>query len=78
MYGIDTPTENELIGSQKTVDEIRDYIGADSLGYLSVEGLIEATGDHSKQYCLACFNREYPTKKYSGSKVQLSLFESDR
>ncbi len=77
IYGIDTPNEEELIGAQKSVEEIREYIGADSLGYLSIEGLIKATGNNSRNYCLACFNREYPTKKFSGKRIQLSLFESN-
>jgi amidophosphoribosyltransferase len=58
FYGIDTPSRRELIGALKTPDEIRDYLGADTLGYLSLEGLLacEAEGD---QFCHACFSGEY-------------------
>jgi amidophosphoribosyltransferase len=60
-YGIDTPTRSELIASHHSVDEIRDYIGADSLGYLPIENLKEAVGDREGNYCLACYTADYPT-----------------
>lgn len=59
-YGIDTPTREELIANQKSVEEIRRYVGADSLGYLSVDGMMEAVGTPPGNHCLACFNLEYP------------------
>jgi amidophosphoribosyltransferase len=59
-YGIDTPTKRELIASTKSVDDIRQFIGADSLGYLSLESLLEAVED-KKQFCSACFTDRYPT-----------------
>ena len=59
-YGIDTPTKRELIGSTKSVEDIRQFIGADSLGYLSLESLLEAVED-KKQFCSACFTDRYPT-----------------
>ena len=59
FYGIDMPTKEELIASSKSVDEIRDYIHADSLGYLSIKGLIKAIG--RKNLCLACVSGDYPT-----------------
>jgi amidophosphoribosyltransferase len=61
-YGIDTPTRRELIASSHSVDEIARYITADSLGYLSLEGMVEAVGgpNGDKQgYCHACFSGEY-------------------
>ena len=60
-YGIDTPTKEELIGSSHSVDEIRGYVGADTLGYLSLEGLQEAVGSDKENYCLACYTANYPT-----------------
>jgi amidophosphoribosyltransferase len=63
FYGIDTPERRELIASDHSVEEIRDYIEADSLGYLSEEGMLEAvrTGDDpSRLYCTACFSGRYP------------------
>lgn len=59
-YGIDTPTRTELIGARYNVEEIRQAIGADSLGYLSLEGLKEAVGLAGEPYCLACFTGNYP------------------
>lgn len=60
FYGIDTPDQKDLIGSHKSVEEIRDYIGATSLNYLSLEGLIAATGLKKENFCTACFSGEYP------------------
>ena len=60
-YGIDTPTKKELIASTHNVEEIRQFIGADSLGYLSLEGMRRAVGDTEGHYCLACYTANYPT-----------------
>jgi amidophosphoribosyltransferase len=60
FYGIDMPTRQELIGADLSVEEIRAYVGADSLGYLSQEGMIEATGRPASEFCAACFDGEYP------------------
>ena len=54
-YGIDTPTRRELIASNHSVEEIREFIGADSLGYLSAEGMLEAFGRPQQAACTACF-----------------------
>ena len=59
-YGIDFPSESQLIAGSKSVAEIAEYLGLDSLHYLSLEGLVEATGMTKKDFCLACFNGEYP------------------
>ncbi len=58
-FGIDTPYREFLIGAQKSVDEICEYLGADSLTYLSEEGLREVC-QHKSQFCKACFNGKYP------------------
>ena len=62
-YGVDTPSKSQLIAASKTVDEIRDYIGADSLAYLSLEGLRQACaeGEHTT-YCTSCYTGIYPTE----------------
>ena len=60
FFGIDLGTRWELIAGTKNVEEIREFIGADSLGFLSVEGLIEAVGLPKEKFCLACFTGEYP------------------
>ena len=68
-YGIDTSTSEELIASTKSVEEIREAIGADSLTFLSPEGMIEATerpfDEANRGLCLACFTGEYPTKIFA-------------
>jgi len=77
-YGIDTPTRKELISSSHTLDEITRYITADSLGYLSKEGLVQAVGGNSSSYCRACFAGEYPVKfPKLKPEPQLDLFEKE-
>jgi len=61
-YGIDFPSESQLIANQKTIDDIAEYLGLDSLHYLSLEGLVEATGMDKNAFCLACFNGVYPVE----------------
>lgn len=59
FYGIDTPSRGELIAATHSMEEIREYIDADSLGYLSTEGMYRAVGDARENYCDACFSAEY-------------------
>ena len=62
FYGVDTPRKKELIAANNTVEEIRKYIGADSLSYLSLEGMKKACHDGEKTtYCTACYTGSYPT-----------------
>lgn len=64
-YGVDTPSRSQLIASHKSVEEIREFIGADSLAYLSEEGLMRAVkASPEKKYCAACFDGKYPTDLY--------------
>ena len=60
FFGVDMASRWELIAAQKTVPEVRDFIGADSLGYLSIDGLIKAIGLPKDMFCLACFTGDYP------------------
>ncbi len=60
FYGIDTPRQSDLIASTKTVEEIREYLGATSLRFLSFDGMIRATGLPADQFCTSCFTGEYP------------------
>jgi len=60
-YGIDFPTRKELIASNRSTAKIRDFIGLDSLQYLSVDGMLKAMPLDSNKFCTACFNNEYPT-----------------
>jgi amidophosphoribosyltransferase len=62
FYGVDTPTRDQLIGANMTVDEIREFVGADSLGYLSLDGLLASCGDaRDTTFCTACYTNRYPT-----------------
>ncbi len=61
-YGIDTPTRGELIAANQSIEEIRAFIGADSLGYLSAEGMLEAFGRPAQATCTACFTGVYPVE----------------
>ena len=62
-YGVDTPNREELIAAHKSVEEIRQFLGADSLGYLSHKGLLDAVGDAGQErHCTACYTGKYPTK----------------
>lgn len=58
-YGIDTPTKDELISASLSVDQVREFIGADSLAYLSVEGMYRAVGNAPGSFCDACFSGRY-------------------
>ncbi|MBV9217690.1 MAG: amidophosphoribosyltransferase [Acidobacteria bacterium] len=60
-YGVDTPDRDDLIASRMSVDEICSYIGADSLGYLSIEGMLESIGIDPGASCSACWTGKYPT-----------------
>jgi amidophosphoribosyltransferase len=60
FYGVDTPRRSELIAATHTLEEIRRYIGADSLGYLSVEGLLTSVGPTRDAYCTSCYTGRYP------------------
>jgi amidophosphoribosyltransferase len=75
FYGIDTPTREELIAHRHTPDEIREIIGADSLGYLSLEGLRALAHQLKHRFCDSCFSDDYPVAPESPDEVpQLSLF----
>jgi len=65
-YGVDTPRKADLIAAQMSVEEVCRYIEADSLGYLSLEGMLEAIGLEPKSMCVACWNGKYPTLVANG------------
>ncbi|MFH1215719.1 MAG: amidophosphoribosyltransferase [Pseudomonadota bacterium] len=65
-YGIDFPSQDQLIAANKSIDEIRKYLELDTLHYLSLEGLVEATGMPAENFCLACFNNHYPVEPDTG------------
>jgi amidophosphoribosyltransferase len=75
-FGIDTPERKELAGATKSVAEISEMIGADSLGYISVEGLMRSVNKSKNDVCVACFNGDYPLKvPKTGNKM---LFEKQQ
>ncbi|MGD0585232.1 MAG: amidophosphoribosyltransferase [Oryzomonas sp.] len=77
-YGIDTPNRKELISSSHTIDEICRYITADSLGYLSEEGLVNSVGMENTGFCKACFAGTYPVAfPKPVLKPQMGLFEEE-
>lgn len=60
-YGIDFPTRKELMAANNSLDQIRDFLGADSLGYLSQAGMLKATGLPAEGFCMACYDGNYPS-----------------
>ena len=78
FYGIDTPTKKELIASDHSIEEIRKYITADSLAYLSLDGMLKSAPRTPDQYCTACFTERYPIPFTRAEELQLGLFETAR
>ena len=69
--------KNQLIAANKSVEEIREYIGADSLAYLSLEGLSKACGEGEKtNYCTACYTGKYPTNWVDVEEIQPAVAKS--
>jgi len=76
FYGIDTPTKGELIASNMDIDQTREYLGADSLHYITLEKMLEIFGEKKDDFCAACFDGRYPVDVTGadGSTNQLDLF----
>jgi len=75
FYGIDFADEEQLVASSRSVDEVRDQIGATSLAYISLEGAQAATTRPANEFCRACFTREYPTRVPEDKTVAKFRFE---
>jgi amidophosphoribosyltransferase len=75
FFGIDTANQSELIASQHSVEEIREHIGADSLGYLSLKGLVNAIGMRKDHFCSACLDGKYPIEIPNEAKLSKFVFE---
>ncbi len=75
FYGIDTANQDELIASKLNVEQIRQYIGADSLGFLSLAGLIRAVGVKKNKLCCACLDGKYPIEVSKQAKLSKFVFE---
>src|SRR5215212_395089 len=69
-YGVDTPDKQELIAARMSVEEVRRFIEADSLGYLSMEGMLEACGLPQETSCVACWTGRYPTRINTAAETQ--------
>ncbi len=76
-FGIDMPTHSELIASANSVVEIRAHLAADSLAYLSMEGLLKCVAPRESEFCTACFNGTYPIP-VEFRDAQLPLFREFR
>ncbi len=75
-YGIDTPYRHDLIASSHSIEEIRKYLDADSLGYLNIDGLMKAVGNEPK-FCTACYTLNYPVEFPQEQLAQLRLFAEE-
>ncbi|HZQ17130.1 MAG TPA: amidophosphoribosyltransferase [Terriglobales bacterium] len=76
FYGVDTPRKKELIAANNTVEQIRQFVGADSLAYLSLDGLKKACRDGEKTtYCTACYTGRYPTNLVDVEEIQPAVVE---
>ncbi len=73
-YGIDTPTREELIASHNSIDEIRRFVGADSLAYLSLEGMLASVSGPAESYCTACWTGDYREPVNAHDRRQAELF----
>ena len=75
FYGVDTPRRSELIAATHTLDEIRTYLDADSVAYLSLEGLLSAVDKDRRLYCSSCYTGKYPVEfpRDEASYLQLAL-----
>ena len=73
FYGVDTPRRSELIASSHSLEEIRKYVGADSIGYLSLDGLLDAVGPRRHHYCTSCYTGQYPVAVPRDEKATFQL-----
>jgi amidophosphoribosyltransferase len=78
LYGIDTPTHEELIAANHSVEEIREFLRADSLAYLSHAGMMHVVQTENQHYCSACFTGDYPVRvAWQDDLYQLALFDKE-
>ncbi len=72
-YGIDTPSRSELLGATHSIDEIRDFVQSDTLSYLSLDGLRQAVGRRSGDYCTSCYTGEYPVEAPEDAEAYMQM-----
>ena len=81
FYGVDFPTKEELVANNKTLDEIRDFLGVDSVGYISLEGMLNCATLPNDHYCTACWSGKYripvqvAMNKFSMERYQMLMFD---
>src|SRR2546430_5386198 len=75
FYGVDTPSKSELIAATHSIEEIREFLEADSVAYLSLEGLLSAVGTERRSYCTSCYTGHYPVEipRDQATYLQLTL-----
>jgi len=80
FYGVDTPRRSELIAATHSLEEIRRYLGADSLGYLSLDGLVQSVNGGGRSYCTSCYTGKYPVAfpQDQNAYLQLTLKLNDQ
>jgi amidophosphoribosyltransferase len=80
FYGVDTPRRSELIAATHTLDEIRRYLDAETLSYLSLDGMLEAVGEGRQSYCTSCYTGQYPVEfpRNEAAYLQLTLKPVDQ
>jgi amidophosphoribosyltransferase len=82
FYGVDFPTYEELVANKRTLDEIRDYLEVDTLGYISLDGMLSCASLPPDHYCTACWSGEYKipvntiVNKFQMERHQMQLFDS--
>jgi amidophosphoribosyltransferase len=83
FYGVDFPTKEELVASGRTMDQIKEFLEVDSLGYISLEGMLACTSLPKDHYCTACWSGKYPVpvttvvSKFMMERYQMQLFEDE-
>jgi len=83
FYGVDFPTKEELLANNRNLDEIKEFLGVDSIGYMSLEGLLSCASGAAENYCTACWNGKYripvdiAVNKFSMEHYQMQMFEED-
>ncbi|HAX17293.1 MAG TPA: amidophosphoribosyltransferase [Actinobacteria bacterium] len=77
FYGIDMAAQTEFIANHRTVEEIRKFLGVESLAYLSIDGLVRAIGESKDNFCFACFNGDYPVDVSEVLEYDKYSFDSD-
>jgi len=73
FYGVDTPRRSELIAATHTLDEITRYLQADSVAYLSLDGMMSAVGSGANHYCSSCYTGQYPVEFPRDERTYLQL-----